>query len=89
MQIDFSITQLIYLGVLPAIAWAFKVLVINRLEKLEEKVETMVNEVQVRQIISDKIDPVQQDLREIKSDLKHLFVLQLTDKARNDLDQEV
>lgn len=81
---DISLSQLAYYLIIPLIAWVCKVLVINRIEALERKVETMVNETQVRQILCDKIDPVQADVKEIKQDLKQLFTLAISQKKSDD-----
>ncbi len=80
MIMDISLSQILYWVALPLLAWVFKALVINRIEQIEQKVESMVNETQVRQIISDKIDPIQVDVREIKNDLRSLFLIQLNEK---------
>lgn len=82
---DITLTQILYWAALPLLAYFFKSLVINRIEQLETKVESMINEPQVRQIIADKLDPIQLDVQEIKNDLKSLFLLQINEKlSRND-----
>lgn len=83
-MLDISFSNLVYWVGLPLAAWIFKTFIMNRLEQLEQKVETMVNEQQVRTIIADKIDPIQADVKEIKTDLRSLFLLQLNEKLKKD-----
>lgn len=77
---DLTLTNIIYFVALPCLAWGFQKFIINRIEQIEQKVDTMVNEPQVRQIVTDKIDPIQSDIKEIKADIRNLFLLQINDK---------
>lgn len=43
---------------------------VDKIEKLEDRISQSVTESQVRQIVIDKIDPIKEDLTEIKDDMK-------------------
>lgn len=52
--------------------------IMSRIEKLEQSLDTAVTEQQVRQILTDKIDPVKEDMSDIKDNIKKLFDLYIT-----------
>lgn len=51
--------------------------VLLRISELEEKVNDAVTETQVRQLLGDKIDPIKEDLEEIRLSINKLFELYL------------
>lgn len=58
--------------------------IINRIDELEEKIEKKVTETVVRQILADKLDPLREDLKEIKDSIRNLFELYLNDFRKKD-----
>jgi hypothetical protein len=69
-----------YLGV-PAIlgigGWAMKT-VSSRLSALEDEMVERTTDKQVRQIVSDKIDPLREDIHELKAKLDKIVDLLLS-----------
>lgn len=54
--------------------------VFSRLESLESKMNSTVTEQQVRTIIGDKIDPLKEDVHEIKQAIVKIYELYLLEK---------
>jgi hypothetical protein len=48
---------------------------LNRLDILETKIEQKVSESAVRTIMDDKLDPIREDVKEIKETIKNLYDL--------------
>jgi len=46
---------------------------VDRIEEIEKKLMTKIDEPEVRTILSDKIDPMKEDIKEIKQMLNHLL----------------
>lgn len=46
---------------------------VNRFMSLETKIEKKLSEEQTRKLISDKIEPLKEDLIEIKARLEHIL----------------
>jgi hypothetical protein len=84
MTIDLT-TLLMYL-ILPVVLTLVTYIARNllgRLEAVEEKMSHATTEPQVRQLISDRYDPLAQDIREIKENQQKLFelVMQVINKS--------
>lgn len=56
--------------------------IIMRIETLEQQIKDVVSESQVRQIIADKMDPIHQDVQEVKEQLQQFLTLYLQDRSR-------
>ncbi len=66
--ITFSIPTII--GI---IAFIVKVTIMNRITAMEEQLQESLSDQQTRQLIADKIEPMKEDLHELKSQLDKLF----------------
>lgn len=55
---------------------------LDRIQDLEKRVDTAIDETEVRTIIADKIDPIKEDIQEIKQTLNHILGV-LLDKKPN------
>jgi len=53
---------------------------LHRIERLEEKIDTKIDEKTVRQLVSDKLDPLTQDIKELKDLVTKLLELELKRK---------
>lgn len=79
---NLPVLNLIIVIVIPIICGMVAYIVRNmiaRIEALETKMERTVSEGGVRQILADKLDPIHDDLTEIKDSIKKLFDLYLED----------
>lgn len=79
-----SFDQLIYLG-LTTFLGIFGYLVkdaLGRLKRVEKSLEDKVTEQAVRQIVADKLDPIKEDLDEIKARVNQLLDMFLNDKSK-------
>jgi hypothetical protein len=56
--------------------------IMSRIEKLETAVDSAMTEHQMRQILSDKIDPVKEDVTDIKNSVQKLFDLYFKKRGR-------
>lgn len=72
MEIIYKLGAFISVGLL-FIGYLFKVLLMNRIEKLEENMTHTINEEEVRTILSDKIEPIQEDIKDIKNNIRNIF----------------
>ena len=54
--------------------------IFNRLEVLEDKMNKTVTEQDVRTILSDKIDPLKEDVHEIKQAIVKIYELYLAER---------
>lgn len=70
MDILITIGVTVVSGIILAVGAMFT----KRIEKLEEQVHKNITEDSVRQIISDKVDPLKEDLSEIKDNLRILML---------------
>lgn len=70
MQIH--ILTLLPYTLIPILGFVAKLLS-DRLSRIEQQAESSVSEPQVRQILSDKLEPIQDDIREIKHSLNGLI----------------
>jgi hypothetical protein len=50
---------------------------IERIKELEDQMTNKLSEAAVRQIVADKVDPLKEDLKEIKDSLNQIFHLLL------------
>lgn len=66
-------------GVLAVLAWVFKNS-LSRIEYIERKLEKTMSEADVRQIIADKLDPIREDVQEIRKKIDKLFDLYVNNK---------
>ena len=48
---------------------------IDRIEEIEKLVATKISEPEVRTIMGDKIDPIKEDIKEIKEMLNHILTV--------------
>lgn len=55
------------------VAYVIRESVMNRIAKLEEAYRTTISEERARQLLTDKIDPMKEDLHEIKEQMNKLF----------------
>lgn len=72
-----TLSKVAYIGgpLLLSIGAYFMRTIISRIEALENQGKITVSEPQVRQILVDKLDPIKDDLQEIKENIKKLFDL--------------
>lgn len=52
----------------------------QRIDTIENKLEKTINKEEVRQTIDDKVNPIREDLTEIKDAIRQLFLLYLKDR---------
>lgn len=79
MDLDFII-RICYIAIPAAIAGIsilIKVTITNRLNKLEDQATTYVTKEELRQTLADKIEPMKEDLSEIKQQLVKVYDLLL------------
>ncbi len=80
---EFTVGQIFFTLIAPLIAiligYIMKTMV-DRINKLEQKVEATISEPEVRTILNDKLNPIQDDLKEIKNSIKQLYDILLTTK---------
>lgn len=57
---------------------------IMRLETLENKIQSKIDEPEVRQLLSDKLDPMKEDIAEIKGTVQKLFDLHIASYNRGE-----
>lgn len=48
---------------------------VDRLDKIEKTLMTKIDEPEVRTILADKIDPMKEDIKEIKEMLNHIITV--------------
>lgn len=75
---DLQLLHILLLVVLPVISGMVVYImrnILTRIEELEHKSLEIVSETDVRQILADKLDPIHDDLKEIKDSLKQLYNL--------------
>jgi len=59
-------------GIIVTLIGAFIRSLMNRIKVLEDKVENKMDQRQVKELVSDKLDPLKEDLSEIKAQLVKL-----------------
>jgi hypothetical protein len=69
---DFNWTLVVPYLILPLIGILGKLL-LDRLSRIETKAEDSISESQARQLLVDKIEPLQDDIKEIKVSLNGLI----------------
>jgi flagellar motor component MotA len=74
MEMFITIASIV-IPILAGIGAFFVRSIMSRIEKLEQDLNSVVTETQVRQMLSDKLDPVKEDMTEIKDSIKRLFEL--------------
>ena len=70
---DFTITQILMYLAVPLVTALLTHIVrglMQRIEYLEEKSRTQVNESEVRQILEDKLNPITEDIKFIRDKLE-------------------
>lgn len=60
-------------SVIALLAYGFRISIMQRIDNLEQKSMNHVTEQQTRQILNDKLEPLKEDLIEIKEQLNKLF----------------
>lgn len=70
----------ILLPIITAIAGYFFKSLYERVERLEIKTSQFKTEEEIRQIINDKIDPIREDIKEIRTKLDQLLDLIINKK---------
>lgn len=71
---DLALLLSIGVPVLAAIiAYVIRESVMNRISKLEEAYRHTISEERARQIMTDKMDPIKEDLKEIRDQVNKLF----------------
>ena len=77
---DELIRLILVYGAIPLILTLGTYLVRNtfrRLENIEKDVSTKLDEARVRQLLADKIDPLREDVHDLKSQLDKIYSLLL------------
>lgn len=78
-----SLESILYI-ILPVLASLMAYLmrsVMARIETLEHQIQSKLNEPAVRMIISDKVDPIREDIHEIKETLNKLLDIYMNGKS--------
>lgn len=75
---DLTQAILIYAG-LPVVAglgtYIVKTLVLARLDTIEDMLPSKLNEAQVRQLLTDRIEPIREDIHDLKEKLDDIYSL--------------
>lgn len=80
---DLATVTLIALPLMSGLAYHVVHNIMARIDTLEEKMKDVIAEPAIRQLISDKLDPIRDDLKEIKARLEKILDLYVEDAKRN------
>ena len=81
---DISLTLLIYIAVpiIAGVVGMFIKSIQSDILVLQEKIQHMTTEPEVRQLLDDKITPIRDDIHEIKEKLDKIFDLYIADRNK-------
>lgn len=82
-MMDVGTITLVAIPIMSGIAYHLVQNIMTRLNLLENKMKDVIAEPQVRQLISDKLDPIREDLKEIKAQLEKIYDRYVEDAKRN------
>jgi uncharacterized protein YoxC len=71
-----DLSNIVYFIVVPIVLTVLGYLMkthLDRIQELEKRVDLTINEAEIRGIINDKIDPIKEDISEIKATLNHIL----------------
>lgn len=83
---DISLTVLIYVAIplISGVVGMFIRSILSDITMLKEAIRSATTEMEVRQLISDKLSPMQQNIEDIKTMQQKLLDLYLQDRKTND-----